>query len=112
MQSETSAGTRSLSVFRQELTCRDRTVAAANASGVHLSGWLAWVVWACMHVMNLVTFRNWLLVLVQWAFEDLTFSRGGRLITGTAPADFSFDKEVAIHAGALKMEPETADASR
>jgi len=89
-----------------------RWAAVANASGVHLSGLLAWIVWACMHVMNLVTIRNRLLVFIQWAFEDLTFSRGGRLITGTAPTDFSFDKEVAIHAGALKMEPETAAAPR
>ena len=89
-----------------------RWAAVANASGVHLSGLLAWIVWACMHVMNLVTFRNRLLVFIQWAFEDLTFSRGARLVTGTAPTDFSFNKEVAIHVGALKIEPETADAPR
>jgi NADH dehydrogenase len=89
-----------------------RWAAVANASGVHLSGLLAWIVWACMHVMNLATFRNRLLVFMQWAVEDLTFSRGARLITGTAPTDFGFNKEVAIHAGVLKMEPETADAPR
>jgi len=89
-----------------------RWAAVANASGVHLSGLLAWIVWACMHVMNLVTFRNRLLVFMQWAFEDLTFSRGARLITGTAPTDFSFNKEVAIHGGALEIEPETVVAPR
>jgi NADH:ubiquinone reductase (H+-translocating) len=89
-----------------------RWAAVANASGVHLSGLLAWIVWACMHVTNLVTFRNRLLVFMQWAFEDLTFSRGGRLITGTASTDFSSNKEVALHGGALKMEPETTAAPR
>jgi NADH:ubiquinone reductase (H+-translocating) len=89
-----------------------RWAAVAKASGVHLSGLLAWIVWACMHVMNLATFRNRLLVFMQWAFEDLTFSRGARLITGTAPTDFSFTEEVAIHAVGLKMGPETADAPR
>jgi NADH dehydrogenase len=89
-----------------------RWAAVATASGVHLSGSLAWIVWACMHVMNLVTFRNRILVFMQWAFEHLTFSRGARLITGTAPTDFSFTEEVAIHAVALKMGPETADAPR
>jgi NADH dehydrogenase FAD-containing subunit len=34
-----------------------RWAVVANAFGVHLSGVLAWIVWACMHVMNLVTFR-------------------------------------------------------
>ena len=89
-----------------------RWTAVANASGVHLSGLLAWIVWACMHVMNLVTFRNRLLVFIRWAFQDLTFSRGARLVTGTAPTDFSLSKEVAIHGGALKIEPRTADAPR
>ena len=89
-----------------------RWAAVAKASGVHLSGSLAWIVWACMHVMNLVTCRNRILVFIQWAFEDLTFSRGARLITGTASTDSSFEKEVAIHAGALKIEPETAAAPR
>ena len=86
--------------------------AVANASRAHLSGFLAWIVWACMHVMHLVTFRNRFLVFMQWAFQDLTFRRGARLVTGAAPTDFSFNKEVAIHAGALKMEPETSDAPR
>ena len=89
-----------------------RWAAVANASGVHLSGLLAWIVWACMHVMNLVTFRNRLLVFIQWAFEHSTFTRGARLITGTASTDFSFNKEVALHADSLKIKPETAAAPR
>ena len=68
--------------------------------------------WACIHVMNLVTFQNRFLVFFQWAIQELTFTRGARLITGTAPTDFSFKKEVAIHGGALKVEPETAAAPR
>jgi NADH dehydrogenase len=89
-----------------------RWAAVANASGVHLSGVLAWIVWACMHVMNLVTFRNRLLVFIQWAFEDLTFSLGTRLITGTAPTDFKFNKDVRNYDVALKIEPETIVGSR
>lgn len=89
-----------------------RWAAVANTSAVHLSGLLAWIVWACMHVMNLVTFRNRLLVFIQWAFQDLTFRRGARLLIGTAPTDFSFNKEVAIHSRALKVVPETAATPR
>ena len=84
-----------------------RWAAVANASGVHLSGFLAWIVWACMHVVNLVTFRNRLLVFIQWAFEDLTFSRGARLVTGTAPTDFKFNKDVRNHDVTMKIGPET-----
>src|ERR1700722_736584 len=45
----------------------------------HLSGRLAWIVWACIHVINLVTFQNRFLVFFQWAIQELTFSRGARL---------------------------------
>jgi NADH:ubiquinone reductase (H+-translocating) len=74
-----------------------RWAAVANAFGVHLSGLAAWIVWACIHLMSILTFQNRLLVFLQWAFQDLTFSRGARLITGTAPTDFNFNKEVAVH---------------
>ena len=57
--------------------------------------------------MNLVTFRNRLLVFIQWAFQDLTLSRGARLITGTAPTDFKFNKDVRNYDVTLKIEPET-----
>ena len=89
-----------------------RWTGVANAFGVHLSGLFAWIVWACIHVMNLVTFQNRFFVFFQWAIQELTFTRGARLITGTAPTDFSFSKEVAIHGGALKIEPRTAAAPR
>ena len=86
-----------------------RWAAVANASGVHLSGVLAWILWAYIHVMNLLTFQNRLSVFIQWAFQDLTFSRGGRLVTGTAPTDFKINKEVGVnrgpevHAGAVAV---------
>jgi uncharacterized protein YaeQ len=36
-----------------------------------------------------------ILVFIQWAFQDLTFSRGARLITGTTATDFNFNKELS-----------------
>jgi len=52
------------------------------------------------------------LVFLQWAIEDLTFSRGARLITGTAATDFSFNKEVAKYSKAPEIEAETVGAPR
>jgi NADH:quinone reductase (non-electrogenic) len=68
-----------------------RWAAVANVFGVHLSGLPAWVVWAFVHLMYLVQFQSRLLVFIQWAFQDLTFSRGARLITGAAATDFSYE---------------------
>jgi NADH:ubiquinone reductase (H+-translocating) len=79
-----------------------RAAAVANVFGVHISGLLAWLVWVFIHLMYLVTFQNRLLVFVKWAFQDLTFNRGARLITGVAPTDFNFNKEVS----GLRSAPE------
>jgi hypothetical protein len=62
--------------------------------------------------MNLITFQNRLSVFLKLAFQDLTFSRGARLITGTTPTDFQFNKEVRNHDVALKIEPKTIVGSR
>src|SRR5215471_11223746 len=87
-----------------------RKAAVADAFGRHVSGFSAWLVWALIHLMYLVNFQSRLLVFVQWAIQDLTFSRGARLITGIAPSDFDFDQEVSDLRGkaGLGPEPETA----
>lgn len=72
-----------------------RAAAVANVFGVHLSGLPAWVIWAFVHLMYIVEFQSRILVFIQWAIQDLTFSRGARLITGSASSDFNFDKEIA-----------------
>src|SRR4051812_6078990 len=59
-----------------------RWAAVANAFGVHLSGFFAWLIWASIHIMYLVQFESRVLVFIKWAFQDLTFHRGPRLITG------------------------------
>jgi NADH dehydrogenase len=64
-----------------------RAAAVANIFGVHISGLLAWLVWLFIHLMYIVEFQSRVLVFVQWGFEYLTFSRGARLITGSAVDD-------------------------
>ena len=63
--------------------------------GRHISGLLAWLIWAFIHLMYIVQFRSRLTVFIEWAIEDLTFNRGARLITGSAATDFDFNKEMA-----------------
>ena len=64
-----------------------RAAAVANIFGVHLAGWPAWLIWLFVHLMYIVEFQSRVLVFIQWGFEYLTFSRGARLITGTAATD-------------------------
>src|SRR6202020_1172870 len=72
-----------------------RAAAVADVFGAHLSGLTAWLVWVFIHLMYLVNFQSRVLVFIQWAIQDLTFSRGARLITGTAPTDFDFTQDLS-----------------
>jgi NADH dehydrogenase len=45
-------------------------------------GLLAWLLWWAVHIMVLVGFRNRVFVMLQWAWQWATFTRGARLITG------------------------------
>ncbi len=62
-----------------------RASAIADFGWLRLKGWIAWVVWLFVHIMNLIGFRNRLVVLVQWAWAYFTYQRAIRLITDRAP---------------------------
>jgi NADH:ubiquinone reductase (H+-translocating) len=59
----------------------------ATISVLHLSGLLAWLTWLFIQLIYIVEFQSRVMVFIQWGFEYLTFSRGARLITGTAATD-------------------------
>ncbi len=64
-----------------------RSLAVADFHWFRLSGFLAWIAWLFVHLMQIVTFQNRILVLIQWAWHYITFSRNAQLITFPHSAD-------------------------
>jgi NADH:ubiquinone reductase (H+-translocating) len=89
-----------------------RAAPLADVFGAHLSGFIRWLVWVFIHLMYLVTFQSRVLVFMQWAIQDLTFSRGARSITGAAPTDFNFTKELSEVRAAREIKPEPVNVPR
>jgi NADH dehydrogenase len=58
-----------------------RSAAVADLRGRHLSGFIAWMAWLFIHLLYLAQFQNRLLVLIQWAWNYVTWNRSARLIT-------------------------------
>ncbi len=58
-----------------------RSAAVAELGGIHFTGYFAWLIWLFIHLMQLVSFQNRLLVLMQWAWNYTTRTRSARLIT-------------------------------
>lgn len=56
--------------------------AVAQSAGFKLSGPIAWLAWAFIHVYFLVGFRNRVIVLMDWVWAYLTQRRGARILYG------------------------------
>ena len=65
-----------------ELATIGRSSAVGTIGPFRLSGWIAWMAWWSIHLVFLIGFRNRISVLLNWAWNYLTFQRGARLITG------------------------------
>jgi NADH dehydrogenase len=62
---------------------RNRAIAVIGK--FRLAGYFAWLIWLFIHLMYIVEFANRVLVLIQWAWNYLTWNRPARLITGENP---------------------------
>ena len=59
-----------------------RSRAIAEIGRLKLAGALAWWAWLLLHLVMLIGFRNRLVVLVNWAWNYVTYDRGLRAIIG------------------------------
>jgi NADH dehydrogenase len=63
-----------------------RAAAVGDFGWFTLRGYIGWVAWVFVHILNLIGFRNRLVVMVQWIWAYFSYQRAIRLITG-APVD-------------------------
>jgi NADH dehydrogenase len=57
-----------------------RNSAVAELGAVRLSGFLGWLMWLGVHLVNVISFRSRLVVLVNWAWDYFFYDRPIRLI--------------------------------
>jgi NADH dehydrogenase len=62
-----------------------RASAVADFGWLQLKGVVAWLAWVFVHIMNLIGFRNRVVVFIQWAWAYFSYQRSVRLITGELP---------------------------
>lgn len=58
-----------------------RNAAVADVYGIRAKGFLAWVLWLGIHIIQLIGFRNKVFVLLNWAWDYFFYERAARLIT-------------------------------
>lgn len=62
-----------------------RGFAVADLGKLQFAGFMGFLTWAFVHILYLVTFKNRLIVMLEWIFYYFTFRRGARLITEYPP---------------------------
>lgn len=86
-----SLADRSVKPFRYRhygnLATIGRKRAVIDFGRVHVTGFVAWVLWSVAHVYFLVGFRNRFAVGASLLWNYLTFARHARIITGEIPPD-------------------------
>lgn len=76
--------TRAAFVYKDKgtLATIGRAKAVAHVFGRNFGGLLAWLLWAGLHIVYLISFRAKAIVLLNWIWAYMFFRRGARLITG------------------------------
>ncbi len=62
-----------------------RAAAVGEIGRFKVSGFIAWFMWAFVHLFYLSGFTNRLVVFWSWGWSYVTYKRGARLITGLEP---------------------------
>ncbi|MEL6627710.1 MAG: NAD(P)/FAD-dependent oxidoreductase [Bacteroidota bacterium] len=57
-----------------------RNKAVLDLGKLHLGGFIAWMGWMFVHILNLIGFRNKAVVFVNWVWNYFTYDKGNRLI--------------------------------
>lgn len=68
-----------------QLATIGRNAAVAQFGRVTFRGFPAWVAWLLVHLVQLIGFRNKLVVLLNWTWDYFAYERGARLITARRP---------------------------
>ena len=58
-----------------------RNSAVCQIGPLHLTGFFAWIAWLVVHLLQIISFRNRILVFINWVWDYLFYDRAVRLIT-------------------------------
>lgn len=85
-----------------------RAAGIAQIGRLEIGGFCAWLLWLAVHIFFLITFRNRIAVLFNWAYQYFAYKRGARLITGDSRRPGPMDIEGGPREAPVKELPAIA----
>ncbi len=77
-----------------------RSKAVGDLGKLHISGLFAWLAWLLIHLLFLIGFRNRFMVMMEWAWDYITYNHSARLITDPMP-----EESIAQHLYGREVNP-------
>ena len=72
---------------RGQLATIGRNSAVGLVKGLHVKGFIAWLMWLLIHIYFLIGFENRAFVMFNWIYSYLSYNRSARIITDVAHAN-------------------------
>ena len=69
---------------RGQLATIGRNSAVGIVKGLHVKGFVAWLMWLLIHIYFLIGFENRAFVMFNWIYSYLSYNRSARIITDVA----------------------------
>ena len=69
---------------RGQLATIGRNSAVGLVKGLHVKGFVAWLMWLLIHIYFLIGFENRAFVMLNWIYSYLSYNRSARLILDAA----------------------------
>jgi NADH dehydrogenase len=66
-----------------------RNNAVVDIGRIHISGFIAWLIWILVHLMAIVGTKNRFFIFINWAWNYLTYDQSLRLIIRQNPSSIS-----------------------
>jgi NADH dehydrogenase len=92
-------------VDKGQLATIGRRRAIAQIGRLKFGGLLAWLLWLVVHIYYLTSFKNRILVVLQWAWYYLSYHRGARLILGQRWQSYHLTDDQKLAAEKLNTTP-------
>ena len=58
-----------------------RAAAVARIGKRQYGGWIAWILWLVVHLWQIMLVENRIMILWQWGWNYLTYSRSNRILS-------------------------------
>jgi NADH dehydrogenase len=96
---------------RGQLATIGRSRAILDFGWIKCSGFIAWLLWAVIHIYFIIGFQNRMVVMLRWASSYLSFRKGARLVVNKTWRFYGKGNQLSENPDSRSLKPEIEGGS-